>query len=218
MRSLLTVLSVLIIVLPSCKKDARVVTITVSDKDSSLPMELSYWQYYSEKDQGFKMPQSGRYVKTPEGLQIFGSDARAGARLSTNAEIFVNGKTAYIKWKFHGGGDFSDYKASLYYDKYSDGKHEYQKVDFLYLTTKMVYENSALVSDDTWYYTRISFSNGIVVANTAIKNYDNAGGESIQTRTSNVPLHGGYLALRSYDTYKGNKSYFTVGEYSLKNK
>jgi hypothetical protein len=218
MKNLIILAGLVIILIPSCTKTSQLLNGATSGKDSSLPMELAYWQYYSEKDKSFKMPQTGRYVKTTEGLQVFAADTRAGARLSTNSEIYVNGKTAYIKWKFNGGGDFSDYKASLYYDKYSDGIHEYQKADFLYLTTKKVYNESALVAEDTWYYTRITFNNGIVIANTASKDYDNAGGEIIQTRTSSVPLHSGFLALRSYDNYVGSKSYFILGEYKLKNK
>ena len=80
MKNIMLCAWLLILLLPACKKTIQTSTVTISDKDSTLPMELSYWEYFSEKEKTFKMPQTGRYVKTSEGLQVFAADSRAGGQ------------------------------------------------------------------------------------------------------------------------------------------
>jgi hypothetical protein len=97
------------------------------------------------------------------------------------------------------------------------GGDDSKRIDFTSLTTANIYNRSALIEEDVWYYTRIVVREGSATAYTSKKNYENAGGDIIQTRNIKITgLHSGYLAARVGDPYGSDEAFIVVAEYKIR--
>jgi hypothetical protein len=185
-------------------------------QNSSMSMETSDWQFFSEQSLDIKSPGTTTYEKTADGIKLHGQAYRLGSRLSTPKDFCVKNTTLRVKWKANGGGAFADYRVSLYYDKLGYGGDDTKRIDFTSLSTFNTDNGSVLIQNDVWYYTRVRIIEGSATAYTATTNYDDQGGQIIQTRQTTITgVHAGYLAARMGDPFGGTGAYMVVNEYKI---
>lgn len=183
--------------------------------NKSIGMQVSEWDFYSEKSHELLPPAQGRYEQGNDELRFYGITYRLGSRLSTKEKYCIANKVIYVKWKVGKSNGFSDYHCSFYYDKMALASDDEKRVDFSYGSVHNTWDGSVLIEPDTWYYTRISIENGNAISTTATNGYSKQGGHEIQTMVRTLPSTYGYLAIRQGDTYGGNQSSITVGEYRI---
>jgi hypothetical protein len=185
-----------------------IICVDTTEKELRLPMSTAQWDCFDEDSRTFKTP--GEYVfdSTGEGLKFYGSEYRAGSRISFHDQLDLANKTVYIKWKPNGNNNFTDFRVSIYYDKEAYGGDGTKRTDLTSCSTHNVYNHSSFVSDNTWYYTRLEFKKDNVLAVTASRNYDDSKGKVIQKKKTDISSATGYFAFRMGDTY--SKSSFTV--------
>jgi hypothetical protein len=222
MKSLLNfafTLTIFLLSFSSCSKKCDILPPTpVVCGDTTLPMELSGWNCYSYSSLRFRIPGAGVFEKTTEGLKAFGESYRYGARIQTKEDFCLKNKTVYMKWKVNGANAFSATAAQIKYNPLAnEGIPAVEGADFCNLTTSNVFNGSVLISNDTWYYTRIKLSNNSAATYTAAANYDNAGGNIIQQSTTAVNTQAGYIGIRLGDPYGGNQAYIILSECKINN-
>ena len=186
-------------------------------KESTTPGPDN-WQYFSEDALAIKSMQAGVYEQTSEGLKIYSDGYRSGARLSSSEKVCVRDRVLYVKWKCEDGYAFNEYCVSLYYDKNGYGGDDKVRTDITRFTTNNSWNNSVVIASNKWYYTRISITDGIAHAVTAINDYDTNGGSVIETAQASLKETTVYLAIRVGDTYGGRNATITVNNYSVSDK
>jgi hypothetical protein len=182
-----------------------------------LNMDTSDWDFFSEKTLSLKSSGRQTHFNTSEGIKLLAQTYRHGSRINTKKDYCIKNSTIEVKWKAYGSSQFADFRISLYYDKMGYGGDDSKRIDFTSLTTANIYNRSALIEGDIWYYTRIVVSEGSAIAYTSKGNYDNAGGHLLQTRNIKITgLHSGYLAARVGDPYGGDEAFMVVAEYKIR--
>jgi len=160
-------------------------SITFSVTSLAKTLELSNREYLITEQtiKKFNSP-VGVFERVAEGLKINGNDNQTSQtiRLASTAESPIMDKNIYLKWKIDGNGNAINITIILYADtiKWSPA---YQINNF---TTHYSSNDPKVISDNTWYYTRISVNSNKAISTTSTENYDNHGGTIIQDVSINL--------------------------------
>jgi hypothetical protein len=218
------VVSSLQVSVSSCKKDTVTVrdtieiidfdTVQVSSVDTVFSMNVNNWNGFSYQTTAAVTSGASTYSNNADGLLLKAQASHLGLRCLTKNEMGIKDKTMYFKWKANGGGDFSAFVFQLKYDPTkTDSDPPVQNVDFVAFSTKNAISYTTLISNDTWYYTRIRAVPGTdkYQSITATGNYDNSGGTILVTKEVNVYTKHGFLGFRIGDPFSINAT-MTVAE------
>lgn len=160
-------------------------SITFSVTSLAKTLELSNREYLITEQtiKKFNSP-VGVFERVAEGLKINGNDNQTSQtiRLASIAENPIMDKNIYLKWKIDGNGNAINITIILYADtiKWSPA---YQINNF---TAHYSSNDPKVISDNTWYYTRISVNSNKAISTTSTENYDNHGGTIIQDVSINL--------------------------------
>ncbi|ULQ54954.1 hypothetical protein KJS94_09915 [Flavihumibacter rivuli] len=182
----------------------KIDTLQVKSIDTVFAMEVSTWDCFSYQNGGYLIPGPKTYFKTAEGIEFITQGANVGTRLQTKKEVGFENKNIYYKWKPKADGQFSNFVPQIKYDPVTgDGTPPIQSVDLHSFTTEFVWAGSTLVSNNNWYYTRVSHIKGTDNFRfvTSMSNYDNKGGTVIFEKTIPIYTKHGYIAIRMGDPY-----------------
>jgi hypothetical protein len=115
-------------------------------------------------------PSIGIYEKVNEGLKVFGSGNLYDkpVQLMPILQNSIMAKTIYLKWKVNGNMNNVNVGVELY----SEHENLISAGKILSLSSKLAESGSVQLSDNTWYYTRISITSGIVTSVTSTNNYE----------------------------------------------
>ena len=201
----------------SCSQDPENVTTTVVVRsiDTVFTMNAASWRAYSYQTNTLIDSGATRYFTTSEGLKGMGQAFRLGIRLQTISEVGIVNKNVYFKWKIAANGLFAAVVPQLKYDPTTnDGIPPIMGVDFAIFHVNGTLANSTLITENTWYYTRLSpvagTDNYQVVTSTG--NYNNLGGTVISSKSIPVYTKSGYIAIRMGDNYGSTSANIILGE------
>ncbi|MBF0539558.1 MAG: glutamine synthetase, partial [Nitrospirae bacterium] len=151
---------------------------------------------------------------TSDGLQFNGYGYRVGADLVSKSTFNFIGSETYIKWKAHGAGYMGAIVGIANASTQNVRIYDAEKGT----TTDHSYLGTTVISDDTWYYTRIKLNsdNTTYQSITATGNYDNSGGTLFITESGTITnqsdFQNGVIVAHLWDNYGGTASYMTLGE------
>ncbi|MCX8074066.1 MAG: LamG domain-containing protein, partial [Clostridia bacterium] len=185
----------------------------IGQNQNSLPLSNINWICFSHASNIYIRPSSGAFELVPEGLKFYGTGYRQGAIIHPTPLMFytITNKTIYFKWKAFGGTGFSYMGVGpvIFTDTISWQMPSYPPT---YLTTHHSYLNSYVITENKWYYTRITFSSNTFNAVTAENNYDNRGGIPVQTRNGTLDRNYKFFGFGLGDNYAGTSAYAILGE------
>jgi len=181
-----------------------------------IPLNASTWDYVCSAYSGacsLPSPCSDCLTETSDGL-LFNEKGgyRGTSGIQTKNEYSFLNKTVYSKWKVQGNGAYGDFNLNI-----NIPNCEYNQC-LVHCTTSFSWTGSAVIQNETWYYTRISVNSAFEVTSvTAMGNYDDQGGNVIQTKTAitNASSVTGPIVVRFYDTYATSGDYAVVGEVKI---
>ncbi|MBS1572458.1 MAG: hypothetical protein JST62_08715 [Bacteroidetes bacterium] len=209
------------LILMSCQKTVGNLLVNSKDKncnpDTTLKMDVNGWSYYSYATSAIVPQTATTFFNDADTLVGLGQAYRQGGRFQTTNVFNIKDKVLYIKWKLNSGGQFAGIIAQLKYDPTTtDSNPPIQNVDFL-LHSTTGFDNSVIIQDNVWYYTRIAANAGTdnYTCTTSINNYSNNGGTVIGSKTTIVYTKSGYLGLRMGDCYGGTSAKFMLSEYKI---
>jgi hypothetical protein len=213
----------------SCTKTAEPViktirdtlTVTVRDTllarsvDTVIQVQASNFTAYSYLSNSLVDSGATTFQTTSEGVRILGQTGRYGLRLQTKSEFGFYNRNVYLKWKVNGGNQFSAVVPQVKYDiMETDSQPDIQGVDLDLFSTNNSFNNSILVQQNEWYYTRWLAVPGTDTYNiiTARGNYHHLGGTVVSNKTIPIYTKSGYLAIRLGDPYAGAGASLVLGE------
>ena len=136
----------------------------------------------------------GEWELTEEGLKVYGTGYRKGNMITS--EIKFNFKASknldlFVKWKANGKGRFSNHYLGF------EGVASTNS-----FSTHNVYNGSALISEDLWYYTRLTINNDKTYSTiTCIGNYDVDGADDVIVTKEGVVPNENWDALDEVPVY-----------------
>jgi hypothetical protein len=174
------------------KTDQTPVNFELSDIDSitfsitslAKALDLSNWECMMTEPAPEKVsPAPGVFEQVAEGLKIIGNDNQTNQaiHLAATADNPIMNKNICLKWKANGNGNFMKITTDLYADT-TNWISAYRMIN---LTTIHSTDDSKIIFDNTWYYTRISVGPNNATSTTSTENYDNHGGTVIQELSTN---------------------------------
>ncbi len=152
-------------------------TATPATDTLRLPVNTDNWKMYAA-EKGYQDMMNGIYEQTADGIRALTMGTRTGTFLITEIEHNLNGKTVYIKWKAFGGNSFMGICPFIANNCYTNPYDTRKELGFLSIGNP--YNQFLLVSNDTWYYTRLKFSGNSVSSSTCLNNYSDRGGNIVQ--------------------------------------
>ena len=175
----------------------------------SLPLSGMNWIYFSENEKKYVNPSSGIFEFTSEGLKIFGSEYRKSGLIHPVPidNYRIHNKVLYFKWKANGANNYMGCGPQFLIDTVT-----FNTVHAAKLTTNHSYLGSYVITDNTWYYTRIEVSLNSFISRTSIGNYDNSGGTLVHTYSGNLDNNIKYFVFGLWDNYAGKSAYVILGE------
>lgn len=142
-----------------------------------LPVNTDSWKMYAA-ERGYQDMMNGVFEQTADGIKALTMATRSGTILMTDMEYNLNGKTVYIKWKAFGGTAFMGICPFISNNCYTNPFDTRKELGFLSIGN--AFNQFLLVSNDTWYYTRLKFSDNGVSSTTCQNNYSDRGGDVVQ--------------------------------------
>jgi hypothetical protein len=142
-----------------------------------LPVNTDNWKMFA-MERGYQDMMNGVYEQTADGIRALTMATRTGTFLLTDMEYNLNGKTVYIKWKAFGGNAFMGICPFISNNCYTNPFDTRKELGFLSIGN--AFNQFLLVSNDTWYYTRLKFSENSVSSSTCQNNYSDRGGNIVQ--------------------------------------
>ncbi|MBF0519093.1 MAG: hypothetical protein HQK92_05155, partial [Nitrospirae bacterium] len=207
-RFLETLLVLLIMLIP---------TISMADSTTTIPITSSYWESFDINGNNGLSFGTGTLSSTSDGMKVNGVGYRQGAGLWTTNTYNLVGTETYIKWLAYGSG-YMSVNAGISYDWLSDNS-----INTTGLTTDHSYSGSTVISDNTWYYTRIKLnSDRTYTVVTATSNYDDSGGTTIKSSSGTYSgsswssYQSAHVMVGFGDNYGGTSAYVVVGESVIK--
>jgi hypothetical protein len=198
------------------KTDQTAVNFELSEVDSItfsvtpfMPaLDLSNWECIITEPAIEKVnPAAGVFEKVAEGLKIYGNDSQLNkaVHLTSISNNPIMDKNIYLKWKADGNGNFM----RVTIDLYADTTNWSAASRMINLTTNYSSEDSKVISDDMWYYTRMVVTSNSVISITSIENYDNSGSTIIQELSTHIPEP---VTTFTFGTKANNASYVLLSE------
>jgi hypothetical protein len=190
---------------------------TVCGNTVTIPLTVDYWDLF-----GYPTGASPTMTQASDGIQFFGSGYRWDSALSSKAQWDLTHATVYLKWQANGAGLFMAVSPSFWLQNEFD-LNTYYGGSF---STGNQYGSTTLISENTWYYSRITFDpvNGVTGV-TATQNYDDQGGAIVQRYLCYAPssqndlanLQHVHVGLELADMYGGARSWAKIGEIQIVN-
>jgi hypothetical protein len=210
----------------SCKKTVFVhdtVVNTVIHRDTvvvpppptvyNIPMDTLHWtlvQFTSLTNASYFPTDPSKFFKTDSSVVGYCSSSRQEYGLVSAQTYDLNNRTVYIKWRSTGSGQFSTVHIFVSRDGLivPDNQTSNLPARLPYymtnLSSPVTFNASTVISEDTWYYTRIGVSESAYSSVTATGNYDDAGGTVVETK--NGPMLNsaiGTIGIYDLDPYAG---------------
>ncbi|MBF0538355.1 MAG: VCBS repeat-containing protein [Nitrospirae bacterium] len=182
-------------------------TILVTDANAGnviVPVTLDNWTGYS---------QSGNVSvsATGDGIQVNGYGKNQGALERTVNPYDFTASQVYIKWKAHGAG-YMNAVVGI-------GDTTSNVIVNGNTSTVRSVSGSTIIADDTWYYTRIRFSNDSTayLTVTATGNYDDSDNSTVFMNTNGTisnkaAFQNGVVYASISDNEGGTDAYIVIGE------
>jgi hypothetical protein len=199
---------------------AFLLAVQVANADFNIPLTSDSWDLF-----GWPAPGRTDYnpilTQAPDGIQFSGSGYRGNSVLETKAQWDLTNATVYLKWQANGAGTFMAISPIFY--PQNEYEYEYDSINYNVgsFSTGNQYGSTTLISENTWYYSRITFDavNGAFGV-TATQNYDNHGGAIVQSYSRYGPfsqtdldnLQHLHLGLGLSDMYAGTSAWAKIGE------
>ena len=155
---------------------SQVDSITFSTTPPAQVLNLSNWEcIVTEPVVEQVTPAKGVFECVTEGLKIYGNDSQTNKAVHLAANSSAIDNSIFLKWKTNSDGSMMN----ITIDLYSDSTNWFPSCRVLNLSTNYASDGSNVISDDTWYYTRITVTSNSASVVTATDNYDNIGGTVI---------------------------------------
>ena len=186
---------------------------TAGEQFLQIPMSLDKWRYYSISNQAYESAAPGVFQADTDGLRFFGTGYRQGAVIHTTAQYQLANRAIYFKWKAHGGG-YMGVGPCLVVDSTST-----MSVPIMaHVTTDHSWNGSTAISDDAWYFTRVSIVDTAFTETTMLGNYDDQGGVFVEAMSGTVTSSAGGMspAFELNDNYGGTSANVLIGEVEIK--
>ena len=188
----------------------------------TLPLDPTQWRILS--------PWGGSATTeaTAAGIRFYGSGNRQGTQALHSAKNDLRNTTLYLKWRAHGpAGKYAAWGVGLGYGNYNTtlGVMAYGAATAGWtwprhgagFTTHNAWEESQVIADDTWYYTRLDVSlSRQVTAVTATAGFDDRGGTLFYSHAYTLSqdewerLAAGSLVVHFNDNYGGTGTWLEV--------
>ena len=189
----------------------------VTANSIAIPLTADSWDLFGWP--GFGQPDFiATMTQAPDGIQFSGSGYRSTSVLSSKAQWDLTNATVYLKWQANGGGSFMAISPAFY----PQNEYEYESSAYYggSFSTGNQWGGTIVISENTWYYSRITFDAGWWSRVTATQNYDNQGGTIVQSYPASGPfsptdlaaLQHAHLGLELVDMYAGTSAWAKVGE------
>jgi hypothetical protein len=187
------------------KTDLTSTEFTLADVDSIKITTSSTGAMISSTDWVLYACNSGQsgtnsYTIVEDGIKLYGNGNNNSILLQPAYVNSIVGKTVYLQWKANGYGQNVDIAIELC-DK---SVNALAAINALNLSTKQ-----ASLTDNTWYYTRVSINNGSIMSVTAKNNYDNSGGQVLSIARNTIITDVNSI---SFNVNSGSESYAIIAE------
>ena len=149
----------------------------------------------------------GIWEETGDGIRVYGRGYRQGNALTSKVHFNFQNTEIFIQWKVNGNGQYSCFGVGLF------GAY-----NLFFGTTHHSYGGSILLSENTWYFTRIRINEDKTYeAVTTTNNYDNLGGTSFEIKTGALNsywhrLNNTVFDIRLWDNYGSKDAYIEIKE------
>ncbi|MDD5764662.1 MAG: hypothetical protein PHW79_00225 [Candidatus Marinimicrobia bacterium] len=160
-------------------------SITFSVTALSKTLDLSGWKCLTIEPVTKEIrPATGVLEEVAEGLKIFGSGNQItnSIHLASVSDNPITDKSVYLKWKMEDMGNLM----SVVIDLYTDTTNWTDGCRITNFTTGYSTEGQSVISNDTWYFTRITVTTNTAVSTTSTDDYDIDGGVVIQESLINL--------------------------------
>ncbi|MEK8016257.1 MAG: BACON domain-containing protein, partial [Candidatus Parabeggiatoa sp.] len=173
----------------------------------NMPLTFEAWQHYTLSSQGHQ----GQWEHTADGIRLYGSESGHGNGIMSKDRFDFRGTETLIKWQVN---SFEQYSALLPHLKSLTGSALLSER----FTTHHTEPGATLISDKTWYYTKITVNrDSSYTAITAQDDYDINGGFVIHSQFGTFNgAQDGYVAIYLADNDAGQLAYLTLGEVKIK--
>jgi hypothetical protein len=181
---------------------------SISISTTSLgKVSSSNWICFTSSPATAIKPSTGVYEDVEDGLKVYGNGNLYGnaVQLMPNSKISITSKTIYLKWKTNGNGNNVNVGVELF----TEAANLTSAGRVLNLSTKQSGSSSIAISDNIWYYTRITVASGNISSITSTENYDTNGGEVISSSSSTLNKD---IESYSFQIYADNSSYAVLAE------
>jgi len=173
----------------------------------NMPLTFEAWQHYTLSSQGHQ----GQWEHTADGIRLYGSESGHGNGIMSKDRFDFRGTETLIKWQVN---SHDQYSALLPHLKSLTGSALLSER----FTTHHTEPGATLISDKTWYYTKITVNrDSTYTAITAQDDYDFNGGFVIHSQFGTFNgAQEGYVAIYLADNDTGQLAYLTLGEVKIK--
>jgi hypothetical protein len=150
--------------------------------------------------------------QTPDGTKLNPGNNNGGVKLYMPNYILKKDKSNEFcfRWKVKGGGGYSKVGPAM-----SDNRNNSAPVFFTNLTTSVSKSGSIVVTEERWYYTRVTIINGEYEAVTACNTYDNKGGNIIQQESHKINENCNQVAFAIWDCQYADKCSAVLNSYKI---
>ena len=186
-------------------------SITFSTISQSIALDLENWECITTTPGlEYIAPAAGVFEKNEDGLKIYSSGSLINKAIHP-VSVFQNPetkKTISLKWKVNGNANAITAGVKLYADTVN-WNPDYQIMN---LTANQSSGSSVEISDNVWYYTRISITDEGVFASTSTGNYYNNGGNVVDQE---FQLLTNSIKTFSFDISGATNSYSILAEVKI---
>lgn len=160
---------------------------------------------------------SGAWEQAADGIILYGSDYRVGNYATTKQTYNFTNSELFFKWQVNGGGSYAGYGFAIGYGE------KWPLPSMIGgtggMTTHHSWEGSYVLSEGTWYYTRLKVNSDMTLSSwTAVNDYDTNGGSTVCSMTDRPRtadwehIDNGYIVFILGDNYGGTSASIYVSE------
>lgn len=171
---------------------------TANPTDSTeVPIDSSHWRHFNLRSRSFEAPAPGRFEFGSNGVEGYNDAAGYGSILATTFHYSLNNRTIRLIWRCYDGGTLSHYAVALADSSGLLFDNAARFTDLTNMATRTAYGSTALIWNNTWYYTTLTTQNGQYTLSTAANDFTENGGYPVDRRSGTLPYLRGRIVLRS---------------------
>jgi hypothetical protein len=165
-----------------------------------LPLSKTYWRRAYDGH----IWDEGMWEETSEGLRVYGRGYREGNGINSKVSLNIKNTEILIQWKVNGNGQYAAFGLGI--------------AGALNLFSGTTHHGSPLLSEDIWYFTRISINEDkSYTAVTATENYDISDGLEFDSKTGKLESYWHRLSntvfdIRIGDNYGSTDAFIEIKE------